>query len=70
MSILFKNTTVLTKKDGKYEAIKNAYLGVEGKTIDYIGTTRPDKRYDEEKDLARAHYLFSKAAKAYFYGTV
>ena len=52
MSILFKNTAVLTKNEGKYEVIENAYLGVEGKNIDYIGTKKPEKRYDEEKDFS------------------
>ena len=52
MSYLFKNATVLTKKDGKYETVKDAYLGVEGKMIDYIGTSKPDKHYDEEKDFS------------------
>ena len=51
MSILFKNATVLTRNDGSYEVLKDAYLGVDGKVIDYIGTDRPDRHYDEEKDF-------------------
>ena len=51
MSILFKNAAVLTRNDGNYEVLKDAYLGVDGKVIDYIGTDRPDRHYDEEKDF-------------------
>ncbi|MBR5640555.1 MAG: amidohydrolase, partial [Firmicutes bacterium] len=31
--------------------VMDGYLGVEGKTIDYIGPDRPAKRYNEEKDM-------------------
>ncbi|MBO4358884.1 MAG: amidohydrolase [Erysipelotrichaceae bacterium] len=51
MSILFKNAAVLTRNDSSYEVLKDAYLGVDGKVIDYIGTDRPDRHYDEEKDF-------------------
>ena len=52
MSVLFKNVAILIRKDAGYEALENAYLGVEGKNIDYIGKDRPQKAYDEEKDYA------------------
>ncbi|MBR5754335.1 MAG: amidohydrolase [Erysipelotrichaceae bacterium] len=52
MSILFKNAAVLTRNDGNYEVLKDAYLGVDGKVIDFIGTDRPDRHYDEEKDFS------------------
>lgn len=56
MSILFKNCKLLLRSentDGSpaYRA-EDGFLGVEGKTIDYIGTQRPEKQYSEEKDLA------------------
>ena len=56
MSILFKNCKLLLRSenaDGSpaYRA-EDGFLGVEGKTIDYIGTQRPEKQYGEEKDMA------------------
>ncbi len=53
MGILFKNAAVLTKKDGKYVTLENAYLGVEGKYIDYIGVKKPKKKYEVEKDYRK-----------------
>ncbi|MBR5981299.1 MAG: amidohydrolase [Firmicutes bacterium] len=56
MSILFKNCKLLLRQSADpseapvYE-VMDGYLGVEGKTIDYIGPDRPAKRYDEEKDM-------------------
>ena len=56
MSILFKNCKLLLRSenaDGSpaYRA-EDGFLGVEGKTIDYIGAQRPEKQYGEEKDMA------------------
>ncbi len=51
MSLLFKNAAILVRKESAYEALEHAYLGVEGKYIDYIGTEKPEKVYDEEKDF-------------------
>ena len=56
MSILFKNCKLLLRQSADpseapvYE-VMDGYLGVEGKTIDYIGPDRPAKRYNEEKDM-------------------
>ena len=55
MSILFKNCKLLLRSENaagqpEYRA-EEGYLGVEGKTIDFIGPVRPQKRYDEEKDM-------------------
>ena len=55
MSILFTNCKLLLRSenaDGQpvYRA-EDGFLGVEGKTIDYIGSARPEKRYGEEKDM-------------------
>ena len=56
MSILFTNCKLLLRRSADpseppvYEAV-DGYLGVEGKTIDYVGPDRPAKRYGEEKDM-------------------
>ena len=52
MKTLFENAAILIKKDNKYEVIKNGYLGVDGKYIDYIGTQRPSEQYDVIKDFS------------------
>ena len=54
MSILFKNCKLLLRQsadpsDAPVYRVEDGYLGVEGKTIDYVGTDRPEKRYGEEK---------------------
>lgn len=51
MSILFKNADILSVKAGRFEYLQYAYLGVEGKVIDYIGTEAPIKEYSEVKDM-------------------
>ena len=56
MSILFKNCKLLLRGSDdplaapEYKAV-DGYLGVCGKTIDYIGKVKPEKKYDEEKDM-------------------
>ena len=50
MSVLFKHATVLLRKENGYEALKDAFLGVSGKTIDYIGKEMPHKTYETVKD--------------------
>ena len=52
MSILFKNADILSVKDGRFEYLQCAYLGVEGKVIDYIGTEAPVKEYSEVKEMS------------------
>ena len=47
MSILFSNCRILTPG----RVIDNGCLGVDGTTIDYIGTSKPHKDYTEEKDM-------------------
>ena len=49
-SILFKNTNVLVRNETGYELIRNAFLGVRGKYIDYLGISNPPDSYDLEKD--------------------
>lgn len=51
MSILFKNAKILATVNGEFNVIENGYLGVDGASIDYIGTEKPEKVYDEEKDM-------------------
>lgn len=48
MSVLFKNAEIYS--DGKF--LKNAYLGVNGSTIDYIGEEAPTSKYGEIKDMS------------------
>ncbi len=50
MSVLFKNARILTVSSGSFRVLEDAYLGVSGEYIDYIGTERPGKAYDEEKN--------------------
>ncbi|MBP5750683.1 MAG: amidohydrolase [Firmicutes bacterium] len=56
MSILFKNCKLLLRQsadpsDAPVYRVEDGYLGVDGKTIDYVGPDRPEKRYGEEKDM-------------------
>lgn len=51
MSVLFENAKVITYENGCLKVLENAYLGVEGKYIDYIGTQKPQKEYSEKKDM-------------------
>ncbi|MBR4461529.1 MAG: amidohydrolase [Erysipelotrichaceae bacterium] len=50
MSILFKHAKILLRGENDYEVLEDAYLGVKGRLIDHIGTEKPEKHYDEEKD--------------------
>lgn len=52
MSILFTNAEILIKKDNKYETIHDGFLGVDGKNIDYVGSKKPNKKYDVIKDFS------------------
>ncbi len=51
MSILFTNAKIVATKNGEFEILKDAYLGVDGSKIDYIGTERPKKAYTTEKNM-------------------
>ena len=51
MKRLLKNCDILTLQDGGWKTLKNAFLGIDGDTICYLGETRPTDTYDEEKDL-------------------
>ena len=49
MSVLFTNALVLTM-DASRTPLQNAFVGVEGERIVYVGTSRPQGRFDREID--------------------
>lgn len=51
MSILFKNAKIVATVNGEFKVLDNAYLGVIGNKISYIGNDKPKERYDEEVDM-------------------
>lgn len=51
MSVLFENAKIIAFENNSYKVLENAYLGVDGKYIDYIGTQRPQKEYSEKKNM-------------------
>lgn len=51
MSILFTDAKIISTENGCFKVLDKAFLGVEGKYIDYIGTQRPAKKYDVEKSM-------------------
>ena len=50
MKLLLKHCDILMGQD--FRRLENAYLGIDGDTIDYIGTERPTAAYDQEKDMS------------------
>ena len=52
MKLLLKNRDILAADGGGYRWLKNAYLGIDGSVIDYIGESRPQGAYDREKDMS------------------
>ena len=50
MKLLLKHCDVLATVDGQFQSLHNAYLGIDGSVIDYIGTEKP-AAYDQEKDM-------------------
>ena len=52
MKLLLKNCDILAADGGGYRWLKNAYLGIDGSVIDYIGESRPQADYDREKDMS------------------
>ena len=50
MKLLLKHCDILAGED--FRCLKDAYLGIDGDTIDYIGTERPQAPYDLEKDMS------------------
>ena len=51
MKLLLKNCDILAADGGGYRWLKDAYLGIDGSVIDYIGQSRPQGDYDREKDM-------------------
>ncbi len=51
MRLLLKNAGILAWRDDRFEHIPEGFLGIDGDSIDYIGTNRPEAAYDREKDL-------------------
>ena len=51
MKLLMKHCGILAAGGTGFRCLENAWLGVDGDTIDYIGTERPQAAYDQEKDM-------------------
>ena len=51
MSILFEHASILITNEKDFSVIKDGFLGVDGSVIDYIGTEKPAKAYDEVRDF-------------------
>ena len=52
MSTLFEHADILITEENGFSELKNAFLGVNGKKIDYIGKQRPEGTYDEVRDYS------------------
>lgn len=52
MKQLLKHCDILTLENGAWVTRKNAYLGIDGDTIDWLSEQPPQARYDAEKDLS------------------
>ena len=52
MKILFKNCKILLLENGTYGTLNNAYLGINGDVISYIGIEMPDDTYDVVKNYS------------------
>ena len=51
MKLLLKHCDILAAGEAGFRCQENAYLGIDGDTIDYIGAERPRAAYDREKDM-------------------
>lgn len=52
MKTLFKNADILLKNGNSYNVMENAFLGVDGDKINYIGEKEPVEKYDEIKNMS------------------
>ncbi len=52
MRLLLKNCAILATENGSFRCLWDAFLGIDGDTIDYIGQERPQAAYDQEKDMS------------------
>lgn len=46
MTQLFENCTLLKRNDTSYETISGAYIGINDDVISYVGTEKPEEKYD------------------------
>ena len=51
MKRLLSHADILILKDGEWAVLRDAFLGIDGDTIIRISETRPDEKWDEEKNL-------------------
>ena len=51
MKLLLKHCGLLAAGSEGLRCLEDAYLGIDGPVIDYIGTARPQAAYDAEKDM-------------------
>ena len=51
MKLLFAHADILLRRNGAYETLENAYLGVDGDKIAYIGAEKPAEKYDTVRDM-------------------
>ena len=51
MKLLLKHCDILVSQETGLRCLEKAYLGIDGDTIDYIGTDMPQAAYDREKDM-------------------
>ncbi len=54
MKLLLKNCDILTRENGEYKFVKNGFLGIDGKLIDYVGKDAQEDDYDASKDMRGA----------------
>ena len=52
MKTLFEHADILITEENGFSELKNAYLGVDGKKIDYIGKEPPTAKYDAVRDFS------------------
>ena len=52
MKLLLNRCAILASESGDYRYIPEGFLGIDGDTISYIGTEKPQAAYDQEKDMA------------------
>ena len=52
MRTLFEHADILITEDDGFSVLKDAYLGVNGKRIDYIGKEKPAAAYDRNRDFS------------------
>lgn len=52
MKLLLRHCDILAAGETGFRSLKDAYLGIDGDTIDYIGTEEPKAAYDQTKDMS------------------